>query len=51
MAQPLGERSDVAGQSMRFVLAPSRERQLGGKLVIGFTPAGAADLGLQHLAP
>jgi len=50
MAQPLGERSDVAGQLMRLGLGLPRKRQLGGKLVVGTTLAGAADLGLQRLA-
>ncbi len=51
MAQPLGERSDVAGQPMRLGLGLPRKRQLGGKPVAGRTLAGAADPGLQRLAP
>jgi len=51
MAQPLGERSDVAGQLIRFGLGFARKRQPGGKLVVGTTVAAAADLGMQRLAP
>ena len=51
MAQPLGECPDVAGQRMRLGLGLPGQHQLGGKLVVGTTLAGAADLGLQRLAP
>ncbi len=50
MAQPRGERWDVAGQLMRFGLDFPRKLQLGGKLVVGTPLAGAAGLGLQRLA-
>ena len=46
MAQPLGERSDVAGQLIRFGLGLPGKRQLGGELIAGTTVAGAAGLGL-----
>jgi len=51
MAQPLGERSDVARQPMRLGLGLPRKRQLGGKLVVWTPLAGAADLGPQLLTP
>ena len=51
MAQPLGERSDVAGQPMRLGLGLPGKRQRDGELVVGTPQAGAAGLGLQRLAP
>jgi len=50
MAQPLDERSDVAGQLIRFGLGLPGKRQLGDKLMVWTTLAGATGLGLQHLA-
>jgi len=46
MAQPLGERSDVAGQPMRLGLGLPREHQLRGKLVFWTPLVGRIDLGL-----
>jgi hypothetical protein len=45
VAQPLGERSDVAGQPVRLGLGLSSKLHGGSKL------ARAADLGLQPCAP
>ncbi len=49
MAQPLSERSDVAGQSLRLGLG--LPRKLNGQFVVRTKPTRAADLGLQLLAP
>ena len=46
MAQPLGERPDVAGQFMCLGLGLPGLRQLGGELVVGTTLAGVAGPGL-----
>jgi hypothetical protein len=51
MAQPLGERPNVAGQTRRLRLGLSCQLQLGGKRVVWTTPASTVDLGLQPLAP
>ncbi len=51
MAQPLDERSDIAGQPMRLGLGLPGKRQLGGEPVVWTPRVGAAHLGLQHLAP
>jgi hypothetical protein len=51
MAQPLGERSNVAGQLMCLGLGLPGQRQLGGELIAGTMVAGATHLGLQRLAP
>ena len=50
MAQPLGERPDVAGQFMRLGFGLSYKRQMSGKLVVGTPLAGASGLCLQRLA-
>ena len=50
VAQPVDERSDVAGQPMRLGLGLPRRPQLGGELVIWTPLPGAASLGLQRLA-
>src|SRR5271166_2567617 len=50
MAQPLGERSDVASQPIRPGLGLPRKLQLDDKPVVWTTLAGAVDLGLQLLA-
>ncbi len=51
MAQPLGERSDVAGQLMRLGPSLPGKRQLGGKLIVWTKLVSRIDLGLQRLAP
>jgi hypothetical protein len=51
MAQPLGKRPDVAGQTRRLCLDLACQLQLGGKRVVRIMPAGAVDLVLQLLAP
>ena len=45
------ERPDVAGQPVRLRLALPGRCQLGGERVVWSTLAGAADPGLQRLAP
>ena len=51
VAQPVQERSDVAGQPARLGLALPGKRQLGGKRAVWTALAGAANPGLQRLAP
>ena len=51
VAQPVHERSDVAGQPVRPSLVLLGQRQLSGKLVVGTTLARAADPGSQGPAP
>ncbi len=51
MAQPLGERLNIAGQLMRLGLGLPGKLQLGGEPVVGTPRAGAAHLGLPRLAP
>ena len=51
VAQPVHERSDVASQPMRLGLGLPRRLQLADKLAVWTPLAGAADPGLQRLAP
>jgi hypothetical protein len=51
VAQPVHERSDIAGQPVRLGFGLPRRLQLGGKLVVRTAPAGAAGPGLQRPAP
>jgi hypothetical protein len=50
VAQPLGERSDVARQPGYLGLDLPGNVQLGNQLVVWAVPAGAVDPGLQFLA-
>ena len=49
MAQPLSERSDVAGQSLRLGLG--LPRKFNGQFVVRTKPTRAVNLGLELLAP
>jgi hypothetical protein len=51
MTQPLGQRSDVAGQPRRFGFDLPRKLQLDDKLVVWTTRTCAVNPGLQLLAP
>jgi hypothetical protein len=51
MAQPLGERSNVASQPTRLGFGLPRKLQLEDKIVVWTKLAGAVDLVLQLLAP
>jgi hypothetical protein len=50
-AQPSNERSNVAGQPLRLSFGLLCQRQFADKRIVRTMPAGAADPGLQLLAP